>query len=436
MEMSEFKVKKSRLGGPVPGGRIYAVMLGSRASLLQRGWRSHRLAIGPRCYPSRIAVGVRWSSGGNILPHSEDLHSTPELQKIPESLNETAAPFTSEAAELATQQVHDLHALGLGNGWGPTSTLTNLIDWMHGLSGLPWWGSIMLSTLVVRMAMLPVSIKVASTMGKLAKYQPEINAEMAKMRAAQMKGDKIESGRAQMVVSQLYKTAGVRRLDPLWGLTQIPVFFCFYRAIMKMSELPVPGFTHGGALWFPDLTTPDVYFGLGAISAAISYRTFKMGSENGSTTAMSQSVLRVMSILPLVIVPISRFLPAGVVVYFVANACFSFLQGMLLRSPGARKFLRIPPLPSKEELEKSQIARAPKGFRENFNAMMKSFRDQAEVAREKAMEKQREKDYQTALKNRATLKPAKLEDMDPETRARKERQRKRVAGRSKPRSKV
>ena len=37
----------------------------------------------------------------------------------------------------------------------------------------------------------------------------------------------------------------------------MPFFISFFIALRKMAELPVPGFTQGGILWFKDLTVPD-----------------------------------------------------------------------------------------------------------------------------------------------------------------------------------
>jgi YidC/Oxa1 family membrane protein insertase len=53
------------------------------------------------------------------------------------------------------------------------------------------------------------------------------------------------------------------------GFLQVPFFIVLFFAIRKILMFPVPDATHGGALWFTDLTALDPYFILPITSALI-----------------------------------------------------------------------------------------------------------------------------------------------------------------------
>ena len=54
--------------------------------------------------------------------------------------------------------------------------LTELLEWLHASIGLPWAWAIIVLTLMVRMVILPLTIKQIRSMQRLQVHAPELKA--------------------------------------------------------------------------------------------------------------------------------------------------------------------------------------------------------------------------------------------------------------------
>ncbi len=133
--------------------------------------------------------------------------------------------------------------------WGWFFFLTKpifvLLHWLNGVIGNMGW-SIIVLTLVIKAALLPLAYKSYVSMAKMKELQPE----MEKLKESA--GD--DRQKLQQGMMELYKS---NKVNPASGclpiLLQIPIFFSLYKVIFVTIEL-----RHAPWLgWIDDLSAPD-----------------------------------------------------------------------------------------------------------------------------------------------------------------------------------
>ncbi len=185
-----------------------------------------------------------------------------------------------------------------------------VMDWLHGLVG-NWGVSIILLTLLVRLAMYKLSEAQYRSAAKMKKLQPKLLALQ----------ERYADDRQQLALKQmeLFKQ---EKANPMSGclpvLLQIPVFIALYWVIFESVELRQAPFI----LWIKDLTAPDPYFVLPILNGIVMYVTTKL-----SPTPISDPVQKmVFQILPVVFAVLFAFFPAGLVLYWTANGAIGLAQ--------------------------------------------------------------------------------------------------------------
>ena len=163
-------------------------------------------------------------------------------------------------------QIGDMAQLGLGLSYWPTDVMIRLLEFCHVSSQLPWWGSIILLTLMLRVALFPIMLKSARNMSIVPHIMEKQQVLMEESKRARASGELVEMRRATMKLMDLYREWGYSPFLGTIGLLQIPIFFAMFRTLQKCSQLPVPGWETGGTAWFTDLTAIDPYFILPTIS--------------------------------------------------------------------------------------------------------------------------------------------------------------------------
>lgn len=185
-----------------------------------------------------------------------------------------------------------------------------VMDWLHGLVG-NWGVSIVLLTLLVRLAMYKLSEAQYRSAAKMKKLQPKILALQ----------ERYADDRQQLALKQmeLFKQ---EKANPMSGclpvLLQIPVFIALYWVIFESVELRQAPFI----LWIKDLTAPDPYYVLPILNGVVMYITTKL-----SPTPVSDPVQKmVFQILPVVFAVLFALFPAGLVLYWTANGAIGLAQ--------------------------------------------------------------------------------------------------------------
>ncbi len=125
--------------------------------------------------------------------------------------------------------------------------LLNLLNWFYGI--IPNYGvAIILLTVLVRVALFPLTLKSMKSMKRMSLLAPEM--EEIKKKYPDNPQEQ------QRKIMELYRERGI---SPLSGclpmLLQMPVFFALYRMLLSAFELRGAPF-----LWIEDLSQPDRLF--------------------------------------------------------------------------------------------------------------------------------------------------------------------------------
>ncbi|KAJ6742023.1 OXA1 [Salix viminalis] len=235
-------------------------------------------------------------------------------------------------------------AIAAADSYLPVAALQHVIDAVHNFTGLNWWASIVVTTLLIRSAMLPLLINQLKATSKLSIMRPHL--EEVKQRVDRQAMDPTLVSEGQKEMQKLFKEHGVSPFTPLKGLfIQGPVFVSFFLAISNMAE-KVPSFKSGGAYWFVDLTTPDGLYICPVLTALTFLITVECNSQEGMEGNNAAGTMKNVSrALAVASVPLTMNFPKAVFCYWVTSNLFSLAYGLVVKAPGVKKFLRVPEVP-------------------------------------------------------------------------------------------
>ncbi|WP_062350995.1 YidC family membrane integrase SpoIIIJ [Bacillus kwashiorkori] len=187
------------------------------------------------------------------------------------------------------------------------------------------WGyglSIIIVTIIIRTAILPLMIHQMKSMKMMQQMQPEIE----KLKQKYTSKDAVTQRKLQEEQMLLMQKLGV---NPLAGclpiLIQMPILIAFYHAIVRTKEIQAHSF-----LWF-ELASPDPFFILPIIAASTTFlqqRITMAGNPNQNPqTAM------LMWMMPFMILAFSLFVPAALPLYWIVGNIFSIVQAKFIKTP-------------------------------------------------------------------------------------------------------
>ena len=201
--------------------------------------------------------------------------------------------------------------LTIDYGWlsilaAPLFTLLALIDMFSG----NWGISIIVLTLLIKLAFFPLSAKSYRSMARLKNVSPQMQKLKEKC------GDDRQKFQKEMM--ELYKK---EKINPLGGclpiLIQIPVFIALYWMLLEAVELRQAPL----GLWIQDLSSPDPWFVLPVLLGVTMYGQFKL---NPTPTDPTQAMI--MKVMPLGFAAFSIIMPSGLVLYWITNTLLSIAQ--------------------------------------------------------------------------------------------------------------
>lgn len=263
------------------------------------------------------------------------------------SLQSMSADVASHMAD-ATEKVQTLADLGHLSSWPNVRAAQFVLDWMTEATGLPWWATIALVTIMVRVMVLPLVFKGQANAIRLANISPKMQSHMKDLSYAKNSGNQrlmIESASAAQ------KLLSENNCHPLKSLITpavlMPLFITFFFAVRGLAEAGITSMTNGGLFWFVDLTAPDPFVILPALSAAMSLLILETGAEMGGNDqnamgGQAKIVKNVLRVLTVVFIPVLMNFPAAVFCFWVTNNTFSLVQLFTLKQPAVRKALRLP----------------------------------------------------------------------------------------------
>ena len=237
--------------------------------------------------------------------------------------------------------------IGLDYGTGPTSMIEWILEHIHIWGGLPWWGAIAATAVLLRVVTFPLYLKSNDQAARAMALTSVTKPLTERMQAAQ----KINDQQAVMLAWQEMRT--VRRQAGLSYMTQFtPMLvqsvlgFCSFKLMRAMANLPVPGLRDGGFGWITDLTLTDGYLIVPALMAGAMHVMMRVGGESGQSMETLQPGMRSFMLwgMPGLVFLLTGWQPACVAIWFAASGAFAMGQGLLLQRPAVRAFFGLSPM--------------------------------------------------------------------------------------------
>uniref|UniRef100_A0A7N8WWU7 Cytochrome c oxidase assembly factor COX18 n=1 Tax=Mastacembelus armatus TaxID=205130 RepID=A0A7N8WWU7_9TELE len=245
----------------------------------------------------------------------------------------------------------------------PVHLCENFLVSVQQVSGLPWWLSIAVATVSVRtLITLPLAAYQLVIVSKVEALQVEISELAKRLRyevsvRAREKGWTDKQSRFQFqknlrrIVSQLYIRDNCHPFKAsLLVWVQLPLWISLSLALRNLSldhSALQCDLAAGGALWFPDLTSPDSTWILPVCVGLTNLLIIEVFSlQRISPTRFQKLVLNFMRGFSVLMVPIAATVPSSMALYWFTSSLVGFCHNLLLRSPVIRKILRLPTLQS------------------------------------------------------------------------------------------
>ncbi|WP_115707731.1 membrane protein insertase YidC [Legionella sainthelensi] len=193
--------------------------------------------------------------------------------------------------------------------WFLSSLLFSLMKVINNVVG-NWGWSIVLVTVLIKLAFYRLSAASYKSMAGMRKLQPKLQAMRERY------GD--DKAKISQATMELYKQ---EKVNPLGGclpiVIQIPVFIALYWVLLESVELRQAPFI----LWIKDLSDADPYHVLPLIMGATMLIQQKL---NPAPPDPMQA--KVMMFLPVLFTGLFWSFPAGLVLYWIVNNTLSILQ--------------------------------------------------------------------------------------------------------------
>lgn len=292
------------------------------------------------------AGSVRFSSAGagDLGKTATIVDSIPEPPPVPDP--ETVFDVTAETVQtIAANGEPTFASLGLG-GWSPVGMVQNCLEYLHISLDVPWWGAILIGTVVVRVVMFPLVIMSQRNAAAMNNNLPEIQLLQMKMSEARKTGNQLEAARYAQEMMSFMKEKGLNPLKNMMvPLAQAPLFLSFFIGLRGMANCPVESMTYGGLGWFMDLTVPDQFFILPLITSATMWATIELGVDGGRLDAQNMQMMKYfLRAIPVIMVPFTINFPGAILCYWCSSNFISLVQVGVLKIPAVRDYFKIPQL--------------------------------------------------------------------------------------------
>lgn len=173
-----------------------------------------------------------------------------------------------------------------------------------------WGWSIVLVTLIIKLAFYHLSAKSYRSMSALRRLQPKINALRERY------GD--DRQKLTQATLELYRT---EKVNPMSGclpvLIQIPVFIALYWVLVESVQLRQAPFI----LWIHDLSAADPYYILPVLMGLSMFIQQRLSPAPPDPTQA-----KVMMLMPIFFTAMFASFPAGLMLYWFVNNSLSCLQ--------------------------------------------------------------------------------------------------------------
>jgi YidC/Oxa1 family membrane protein insertase len=196
--------------------------------------------------------------------------------------------------------------------------MKSILDFFHSSAGLSWAWSIVALTVVVRIVLVPLTVRQIHSMQSLQAHAPEMKAIQQKY-----KGDR------QRLNEELMKFYRENHINPAASclplLAQFPVFIALYLTLRHAKEIS------GSWLHFvPDISAKGTAHWSGYLLLAV-YAGSQIASTYFMSTTMDKTQRNIMMVLPLLFITVVSHFPVGLLLYWMTTNLWTVGQGLITR---------------------------------------------------------------------------------------------------------
>jgi YidC/Oxa1 family membrane protein insertase len=239
--------------------------------------------------------------------------------------------------------------------------LTALLEWLHGSIGLSWAWSIVALTIIVRMALVPLTVRQIHSMQAMQAHMPEMKAIQQRY-----KNDRQKKNEELMKFYRENKINPASSCLPI--LFQIPIFISLFFVLKDFEKEVLPDYPGSDLHWLgivPNITEAANSHWSGYLLLAL-YAISQTASTLLMSATMDKTQRTLMLILPIAFLFVVLNFPSGLVIYWVTTNLWTVGQGLVTRglrpkqAPPPKRTSRTPPKEREEPAEEAQPAEAPR----------------------------------------------------------------------------
>jgi YidC/Oxa1 family membrane protein insertase len=231
------------------------------------------------------------------------------------------------------------------------TVMKHVLNWFHYNVGLTWAWSIVAITIVVRMLLVPLTIKQIHSMQNLQRFAPQMKEIQKKYKHDKQKQNE-----------ELMKFYRENSINPaascLPMLLQLPVFIALYYTL-RNYDWP-PGSDLSWLHFVPDISAHTTAFWGGYLLLVV-YVASQMASTLFMAATADKTQRTLFMIMPLFFVFIIARFPAGLVIYWVTTNLWTVGQGLITRRLVARTPAPVPERRTSRTPPKQETAPAVQG---------------------------------------------------------------------------
>jgi YidC/Oxa1 family membrane protein insertase len=187
-----------------------------------------------------------------------------------------------------------------------------------------WGVAILLVTLLIRILLFPLMHKSYSSMKKMQKLAPKMNAIKDKYKKA--KSDAAQRQKMNEELMKLYQAEGYNPMSGCFPiLLQLPILVAFYNVLSRAIELRHAPFF----LWITDLSAVDRTYVLLILMTVTMYIQQAM-----TPTTADPTQKKIFMAMPLIWGFFLKDMPSGLVLYWLFSNLLTILQQVLIQKMG------------------------------------------------------------------------------------------------------
>jgi YidC/Oxa1 family membrane protein insertase len=231
------------------------------------------------------------------------------------------------------------------------TVMRHILEWFHNNLGFTWAWSIVAITVVVRMLLVPLTIKQIHSMQNLQRFAPQMKEIQKKYKSDKQKQNE-----------ELMKFYRENNINPaascLPMLLQLPVFIALYYTL-RHEHFP-PGSDLSWLTFIHDISLSTTAQWGGYVLLVV-YVVSQMASSLFMMTTTDKTQRYLFMLMPLVFVFIIARFPAGLVLYWVTTNLWTVGQGLITRRLVQRTPAPTPERRSSRTAPKQETAPAIQG---------------------------------------------------------------------------